>query len=400
MLLGCSLAPIARSMKQSDKLQHVPQFAASLTPLTKLDGLEEKWRFLERHSNCSFFQSWLWVGTWLANLPPSARCYLLEVTDNNDRLAGLAVIGACTLVRNGFVRARALLLHETGMHAIDRMTIEHNSILAETGLENDVVLAGLRCLEAAKWNWDEFVVSGVSEPSLGAWQAAIPAAKWHMVLRQQSDCPFVDLEVVRAHGGDYLSLLSANARQQVRRSIRAYEGLGCLCLSVASTGEDALDYLHELQLLHNAHWTGLGKEGAFPNDFTRRFHDQLALRGGACGAVQLLRVSAGTEVVGYLYNFVHGGHVYCYQSGLKYLQDAKFRPGLVCHYLAVQHNLQAGNRIYDFLAGPQRYKQSLATAQTRMVWFSLQRNRAIFFVERLFTRAKDVLRRRLRPPSQ
>lgn len=385
-------------MTQSEKLLNVPHVAASLTPLTKLDGLEEKWRFLEQRSACSFFQSWLWIGTWLANLPPSARCFLLEVT-GNDRLVGLGVIGACTLFRHGFVRTRALLLHETGSHAIDRLTIEHNSILAETGRESEVVLAALRCIDAADLSWDEFVVSGVGATSLGAWQAAIPVAKWYMDLRQQSDCPYVDLDVVRARSGDYLSLLSANARQQLRRSIKAYEGFGSLRLSVAATGADAREYLHRLQVLHNAHWTGLGKEGAFANEFSRCFHDQLALRGGDCGAVQLLRVSAGSEVVGYLYNFVHHGHVYCYQSGFKYLQDAKFRPGLVCHYLAVLHNTQAGNRIYDFLAGPQRYKQRLATAQTRMLWFSLQRTRAIFIAERLYTRARDALRQRLRSPA-
>lgn len=367
-----------------------PRIAASLRPFTVLGGLEEKWRQLEQRSDCSFFQSWMWIGTWLATQPSSARHYLLEVTDGG-RTIGLAVIGASTLVRHGFVRSRALLLHETGSHDVDRITIEHNAFLAEAGRERDVVGAGLRCIDAADFAWDEFVVSGMGEAAFANWQTAIADSKWHLLYQQKSDCPFVDLGAVRARGGDYLALLSANTRQQIRRSVKAYEALGSLRLSVASSRESASEYLHNLQALHDAHWAGRGEEGAFPNEFTRTFHDQLVLRGSDCGAVQLLRITAGDEVVGYLYNFVRDGHVYFYQNGLKYSNDKKLRPGLVCHYLAVMHNLEAGNRIYDFLAGPQRYKQSLATAEAKMVWFSLQRPRLILAIERLLRRLKSVV---------
>ena len=376
---------------QSNNNSRMPGIAASLTPLTVLDGLGKKWRLLEQRSDCSFFQSWMWIGTWLAKLPSSAKRYLLEVTDDGETI-GLAVIVASTLVRHRFVRSRALLLHETGSHDMDRMTIEYNSFVAEAGREREVISEGMRCMGAASVAWDEFVVSGVGSDAFEAWQAAIADSKWHLLYRQQSDCLFVDLCAIRDAGGDYLALLSANTRQQVRRSIKGYEKLGSLNLSVASTGEVAIQYLHDLQALHDAHWASRGKEGAFPNDFTRAFHDQLVLTGINCGAVQLLRVSAGEEVVGYLYNFVRNGHIYFYQSGVKYSDNPKVKPGLVCHYLAVMHNLQAGNRIYDFLAGPQRYKQSLATAEARMVWFSLQRPRLIFALENLLQRVKKVAR--------
>ena len=109
--------------------------------------------------------------------------------------------------------------------------------------------------------------------------------------------------------------------------------------------------------------------------------------------VQMLRVTAGTEVVGYLYNLVRNGHVYFYQSGFNYTEDHKLRPGLVCHYLAVMHNLKVDSRIYDFLAGPQRYKQSLARLKLKMYWFSFRKPRFVFAVERVLGRVKRLLRR-------
>ena len=366
--------------------------AASVTPLTGIGPLGQKWRHLEQRSSCSFFQSWTWIGTWLSCLPRSVELYLLEVVDG-DRVIGLAVFGARTLVRHGFVRSRALLLHETGSTEMDRMTIEYNSILAETGREREVVIAGIDCVKAANITWDELMVSGVEARTFEAWQAAVRGTNWRMVLLKESNCHFVDLDAVRDHGGDYLALLSSNTRQQVRRSIKAYEKSGSLSISVAPSAEAAVEYLHGLQELHDAHWRGMGKDGAFPSEFTRNFHEWLVRDAVARVEVQMLRVTAGDEVVGYLYNFVRDGHVYFYQSGFKYTEDPKSRPGLVCHYLAIMHNLKTDNRVYDFLAGPQRYKQSLGAADVKMVWFALQKPRLVFAVERLLKRVKRVIRR-------
>jgi CelD/BcsL family acetyltransferase involved in cellulose biosynthesis len=376
----------------SDVVVERQGIAASVTSLTNIGSLGHKWRDLEQRSSCSFFQSWTWIGTWLSQLPNSVELYLLEVVDG-DRVIGLAVFGARALVRHGFVRSRALLLHETGSREMDRMTIEYNSILAETGREREVVIAGVNCVRAANITWDELMVSGVEARALEAWHAAIRGTNWRVVVRQESNCYFVDLDAVRDRGGDYLALLSSNTRQQVRRSIKAYEKSGSVSISVASSVETAVEYLHGLQELHDAHWQGRGKDGAFPSEFTRNFHDRLVRDAVTRAEVQMLRVTAGDEVVGYLYNFVRDGHVYFYQSGFKYTEDPRFRPGLVCHYLAVMHNLKIDNRIYDFLAGPQRYKQSLGAADVKMYWFALQKPRFAFTVERFLKRVKRVIRR-------
>jgi CelD/BcsL family acetyltransferase involved in cellulose biosynthesis len=376
----------------SDVAVEQQEIAASVTPLTAIGPLEHKWRHLEQQSSCSFFQSWTWIGTWLSQLPKSVELYLLEVIDG-DRVIGLAVFGAHTLVRHGFVRSRALLLHETGSKELDRMTIEYNSILAETGREREVVIAGVNCVRATNITWDELMVSGVEARGIEAWHAAVQDTNWRTVLRQESNCHFIDLDAVRARGGDYLALLSSNTRQQIRRSIKAYEKSGSLSLSVASSAETAVEYLHGLRELHDAHWRSRGKEGAFPSEFTRKFHDRLVRDAVLRGEVQMLRVTAGNEVVGYLYNFVRDGHVYFYQSGFKYTEDPKFRPGLVCHYLALMHNLKVNNRIYDFLAGSQRYKQSLGAANVKMYWLAFQKPRLVFAVERLLKRMKRVIQR-------
>jgi CelD/BcsL family acetyltransferase involved in cellulose biosynthesis len=77
----------------------------------------------------------------------------------------------------------------------------------------------------------------------------------------------------------------------------------------------------------------------------------------------LFRLSSGGEVIGILYNFTHGGRMLAYQSGFAYRADEKrAKPGLTCHRRAIEAALDAGLDCYDFLAGGDRYKRSLADA--------------------------------------
>ena len=77
----------------------------------------------------------------------------------------------------------------------------------------------------------------------------------------------------------------------------------------------------------------------------------------------MLRIHAGDREIGYLYNFAADGWVMAYQAGLTPPPDNRWKPGLVCHAAAIAFCLERGDRIYDFLAGPARYKSSLPIAR-------------------------------------
>ncbi len=77
------------------------------------------------------------------------------------------------------------------------------------------------------------------------------------------------------------------------------------------------------------------------------------------GTVEIMKVAAGSDVIGYVYNLVYRGHVYAYQTGINYEDDARLKPGLVSHCLCIERHYNDGNSIYDFMAGEARYKASL-----------------------------------------
>jgi CelD/BcsL family acetyltransferase involved in cellulose biosynthesis len=171
--------------------------------------------------------------------------------------------------------------------------------------------------------------------------------------------------------------LSRNSRQQLRRAMRAYGSDGSLTLEVASTPDQALRYFEALKALHIRSWTRRDKPHAFRHAFFETFHRALIVRGLADGSVRLIRVSAGGNPIGYLYNFRSGGTEYAYQSGFDD-SDPDLRPGYVCHALAIEAAAAAGTKTYDFLAGANRLKQSFANENYLMSWMTLTQPTASF----------------------
>ncbi|MFL5257239.1 MAG: GNAT family N-acetyltransferase [Rhodopila sp.] len=58
-----------------------------------------------------------------------------------------------------------------------------------------------------------------------------------------------------------------------------------------------------------------------------------------------------------------------YQSGFVYRDDDnQAKPGLTCHLAAILDALNRGMDIYDFLAGDDRYKRSLADQSHPQFW--------------------------------
>jgi len=333
--------------------------AADATDLAPL------WREIEAQSCASFFLSWTWIGTWLATA--EARP-MLVVARQGGRVIGLGLLSEA-VQRRRLMRIPSLHLHETGDRRRDGIAIEYNGFLSLRGYEATASLALLEAVLADRRRWRELYLSGID----GCLRDLAVAGGFPVHLRNEANCPLVDLEAVRGRGSDYLAALSANTRYQIRRAMRLYEEAGPLALDRAATVDEALAFLGELKVLHQRYWRAKGRPGAFAEPFFERFHRRLITTGHPRGEVALLRVRAGAEVLGYLYNFVHSGHVYSYQNGFAYKEDGRYKPGLVAHALAVGQALGEGLSSYRFLAGESRYKASLSTGSHPMYWLTLQR---------------------------
>ena len=323
-----------------------------------LDAVGEAWRLLEQRADCSVFQSWAWTGCLASDRFPDP--VLIEV-----RRQGLCVAMALFNRRRArWPRMDRLWLGESGSPSLDTIFIEHNGPL----VARDEPGALQACLQAATGCGRRVVFSGVGTEPLAVLDR-LPTA---VIARQARNAPFIDLAALREAGRSYLDSLSANTRYQLRRSARRYGAIGPLRMDRAGSAGEAHRFLDELAALHQATWTRRGRPGAFANPDFARFHHTLIDRTAGRGEVELLRVTAGSRVVGYLYNFRFRNAVSAYQSGFAYDDDDPHaKPGLTCHHLAAEAALVEGLDRYDFLAGDGRYKDSLSNATLPLHWVEL-----------------------------
>jgi CelD/BcsL family acetyltransferase involved in cellulose biosynthesis len=235
---------------------------------------------------------------------------------------------------------------------------------------------------------------------LARWRQAASASGLWSLVRWEKPWYRIDLAAIRSGGRSYMDSLSANTRYQIRRARKIYASRGELVLRHAATLLEAQAWFEHLGKLHQHYWTSKGEPGAFATAQTQRFHAALVNRAWPRGAVEIAKVLAGDHVVGYLYNFRKGGTLYNYQSGLAYEDDAKLKPGLVCHTLTAEDALERGLQTYDLLAGSGHYKQSLSNETRSMAWAVLQQRRLTIGIENGLRSVRDRWRDRFRAAPQ
>lgn len=326
---------------------------------------ERIWRDLEVASRPAYFLTWAWVSNWLASLPPAHVPWLAVIVAADAPLAAF-FLAKRTMIRSRVVPSRALYFNTTGIDRLDLLWIEYNGLLGR-----DMPLSEL--LPLLPRGWDELYLPALREHAFGD---ITTADDTRVVIDRKVPAHYVDLDQARAKG--YLALLSGQTRSQVKRAQRE---AGAVTVEFARDARSAIDIYAELISLHTRQWRAKGKPGAFADPWFDRFHRRLINDRFAHGEIQLLRVRNEAGSVGCLYNFVHDGRVLQYQSGVATFANEKLKPGFICHTAAIEHAARCGHRVYDFLAGDQRYKKQLSTDVTVLTWARVQRRRLRFLVE-------------------
>ncbi|TAL03450.1 MAG: GNAT family N-acetyltransferase [Rhodospirillaceae bacterium] len=362
------------------------------TPLPPLTDLARAWLELESRAAESFFTSWTWIGTWLtwlsdAKLPLD---HLILITARKQTaIVGLGIV--CPAPRKwGSIGHSRILLHQTGRVPQDSIYVEYNDFLVDAAIGLSVRMACLQFLDSQRER-GRLRINAAAQSILDALtNTEIP----HKLSRVET-CFYADLtqvptlasapvgtdgrneiggDTLRAATNAYLTCLSSNSRQQIRRAIRLAEQHGPLRVVRAITQDDTANTFGELVRLHTAAWNKRkGLPGAFANSDQTQFVAALIDAGNASGRVDLLRIEAGTQTVGVLLNFVHRGEIYAYQSGFAYTDDNRFKPGLLCHSLAAAYYKLRGRRGYHFMAGASRYKDTLSNATETLYWLETRR---------------------------
>jgi Acetyltransferase (GNAT) domain len=307
--------------------------------------------------------------TWLEVYGADFKGQWIRWQEDGIDVAGCLLVTRVIRMR-WLVPLRTVFVNATG-EALERTPLaEFNDVLCVPGHEEAVIddLASL----LGEMSWDRLLLSGYEDGSiLARLVARLPTA---LVERDSRPSAYVDLAALS--GGSFEASLSSNTRGQVRRSRRLYEERsGAITIDLAESLVQAQGFLDELARLHNSRWQSKGEEGSFSSPSVMDFHRRLIDRLWPVAGVDLIRVRAGETHLGYLHNFKAQGKVYFFQSGFAYDADAKLKPGMLTHTLAIEHYARNGLREYDFLAGDAQYKRSLAKQHRTINWTVAYRNR-------------------------
>lgn len=341
-------------------------------PVSSVSKLEQLWTELECRSDCSFFLSWDWIGTWLSETPGLSP-FLLSVHDG-AAIVAFALFQPATL-RRQFKNRTVLLLNRSGEPSTDLITIEYNGIMSDRRYAQRVETALFLFLSKAgifgcdRQCWQEVHV-GLATSAI-----AERAREAGLLSRESERMPswFADLKTLRSSGKRYLDSLNSNTRYQIRRSIRIYEQMGSITVTAAQSGDEAVEFLDELKVLHQNSWNRRGLPGSFANVHFEDFHRTLVRRCVERGTAEILRISAGKRVIGHVYNFIRNGRVYAYQTGLSYETDPRLKPGLTCHCVCIERHLDNGASAYDFMGGSARYKANLGIRGPDLAYHVIER---------------------------
>ncbi|MFT4808830.1 MAG: CelD/BcsL family acetyltransferase involved in cellulose biosynthesis [Paraglaciecola sp.] len=149
---------------------------------------------------------------------------------------------------------------------------------------------------------------------------------------------------------------------------------GPLELNIAHTIDEALNTFAITAQWHQQCWSDTSEGSGLDSPHFVNFHNDLIRQALLRQEIKLIKVTAGNRTLGYLYCFSFHNKIYFYLSSVNYaISDNKLKPGLVSHYLAIQHFKSLGYDSYDFIGGEALYKQSLSTVSYPLAMLSINK---------------------------
>ena len=357
----------------------MPDYRTESCAIEHPEDIKQEWNELQKHADCSYFQSWGWVETWLSLIAIELQPVVVRVWSEN-RLVGIGLFVSKDIKRRVVFQSRAMYLNEYPFDGKNMIT-ECNGLLVAKDHESDVYSEVVAYLLQTFNDHDEFCFGAMLESTARFITEQTLTEDASCIVNEESVSRYIDLSDFQPGVDSYLASLSRNRRGQIRRSIRLYDNEGSLQIEKAENVEQALHYLDRLKVLHTDYWRSKGKGGSFSNPLWEKFHRTLIQKRFEPGEIQLLKVSNHQGEIAYIYNFVLNKHVYVVQTGFIRSEDKRLMPGYVAHSMAIAYNRSKVMRIYDLMHDDVLYKRILCNRVCKLQWLVIQRKRLKFTAE-------------------
>jgi CelD/BcsL family acetyltransferase involved in cellulose biosynthesis len=207
------------------------------------DEIAEEWCALQACTDCSYFQSWGWVGVWLRRIAADFKPQVVRVR-HRDSLVGLGIFVHRDIRRRLFINSNAMFLNEYPFNGRN-MALEYNGLLAHPDHWQAVYTEVIQHLFGTDAGLDEVFFGAIDVDAVALQDLLHPVCQQAQISQQLLEESYtwaVDLDSIGSGMKAYLDTLSKNRRAQVRRSFRLYEASGPLHLEQAKDLDTALGF--------------------------------------------------------------------------------------------------------------------------------------------------------------
>jgi CelD/BcsL family acetyltransferase involved in cellulose biosynthesis len=308
---------------------------------------------------------WEWVRTWW-------QVYGNEYGDRGRGLRVIAIrkgrqlIGILPLYvrRHGvaFTAARQLGFVSTGAAEFEETCSDYLDLLHAPGEATE----GVRVLQdvlanSPAFRWDELELTDLStrSPLLGLAESC-----GRPLVRVAGDGTGYRSDLTGGFGA-YLDRLSAGARAEGRRLLRAARRMG-LTFEVAATANQADAFFDQMVALHHRRWQAAGLAGSFAPRHAA-FHRALARQLVPGGDAVLARLSDGDRPLAVTYGHRVREAYHSYQRGVNLETRPVHSPGTAALLLLMEYLADCGVTCFDHLTGTNPFKERYATDQYTLV---------------------------------
>lgn len=242
---------------------------------------------------------------------------------------------------------RSLGFNEASRPGLESITVETNGLIGSSRLCFEEAIPLLLRELVALGGWDEIRINALAPQQAECFKVSAAACGLQTYVYSEQETYWIDFSDIRKHFGmDYLASRSANTRQQLRRATRSIQALhGKIKISRATTVEQGHEWLDALAGLHRKRWNINGSSQCFVSPQFCAFHHSLVDQMLDLEQLDILRVTAGEQTIGYLYNFFVAGRVYFNMGGIDYERFSAFHPGMLAHVEAIKYYQENGAQI-------------------------------------------------------
>ena len=321
-----------------EKIQSIDVFSA----------LGREWdALLSLSDESTFFLKWDWMFTWWKHFGSKEGLFILLIKKSSGELLGIAPFYITTKWQGLPIKALSYI-------GSDPISSEYLDIICAPEYKKDIADSIADFLSNQSFLWDCIALNDTLNNSVSytLLQNKLSGCGFVSVNNGYQLCPYLKLP---SSEQELLGKLSSPLRSTIKRKTKKMLKDG-ITFQYTSDVEIIDSHMNSLFSLHQKCWNARGMPGTLKDESKKRFHLNIAENLLPKNDIRLYTLNDRENIIAALYGFQYDGCIFYFQSGYD-PEWSKYSPGTLLMWMAMNHAIQEGAQVFDFLRGDEAYKK-------------------------------------------